>query len=196
MHRMGYIGEVKSFISELMQYNITPEQLSDCMLNESFSPALSAKLKDVQIMYQKFVDFLRSGSFSSGEENSSHVQSCHITTEELLHVLAEVAEQSAILRDSVIVLDEFTGFTPVQLELLKTIMPICDEIWVSLTIDENENFYHCRGAQELFSMPKKTIKALMELAKDTNMEVLEPTIIHGGDKKRFLSFFLCFFLAI
>jgi ATP-dependent helicase/nuclease subunit B len=39
--------------------------------------------------------------------------------------------------------------------------------------------------QELFDMPKKTIKALMELAKDTHVEVLEPEVIHGGDTKRF-----------
>ena len=27
MHRMGYIGEIESFISELMQYNISPEEI-------------------------------------------------------------------------------------------------------------------------------------------------------------------------
>ena len=176
MHRMGYIGEVKSFISELMQYNITPEQLDVCIQNETLSSSLTAKLKDIQVMYKSFVDFLDSASSS---------QSRHITTEELLHVLAEVADQSAILKDSVIVLDEFTGFTPVQMELLKKLMPICDEIWVSLTIDEKENFYHSTGMQELFDMPKKTIRALMELAKDTHVEVLEPEVIHGGDTKRF-----------
>ena len=29
MNRMGYIGEVKSMISELVQYRISPEQLVD-----------------------------------------------------------------------------------------------------------------------------------------------------------------------
>ena len=170
MHRMGYIGEVKSFISELMQYNITPEQLDTCIQKETLSPTLTTKLKDIQVMYQSFVEYLGSK---------------HITSEELLSVLSDVADRSAILRDSVIVLDEFTGFTPVQMELLKKLMPICAEIWVSLTIDEKENFYHSKGMQELFDMPKKTIKALMELAKENHMEVLEPEVIHGGDTKRF-----------
>lgn len=170
MHRMGYIGEVKSFISELMQYNITPQQLEDCLAEDKFSPILSGKLKDVHVMYQGFVDFLK-----------GH----YITAEELLHVLADVAGESAILKDSVMILDEFTGFTPVQVELLRRLMPICEEIWVSLTIDAKEKFYHSKGMQELFDMPKRTIRTLMELAQQTHTEVAEPIVITGGDKKRF-----------
>ena len=170
MHRMGYIGEVKSLISELMQYNIAPEQLEECIKDEKLSPVLTAKLKDVHVMYLEFRKFLE-GSY--------------ITAEELLHVLAGVAEESAILKNSVLVLDEFTGFTPVQVELLRKLMPICSEIWVSLTIDEKENFFHSKGMQELFDMPKKTIRVLSDLAQKTHTEILEPIVISGGDKKRF-----------
>lgn len=170
IHRMGYIGEVKSFISELMQYNVSPEQLEECIEDSRISPVLAAKLKDIYVMYQGFREFLE-GSF--------------ITAEELLHVLASVAEESQILRDSILVLDEFTGFTPVQVQLLKELMPICDEIWVSLTIDEKENFFRSKGMQELFDMPKKTIRTLSELAQQTHTEIVEPVVISGGDKKRF-----------
>ncbi len=170
MHRMGYIGEVKSFISELMQYNISPDELAGYMNDELFSTVLSAKLKDVHVMYEGFTEFLK-----------GH----YITAEELLHVLISMAEESQILKDSVLVLDEFTGFTPVQVELLRKLMPICNEIWVSLTIDEKENFFHSKGVQELFDMPKKTIRVLMELAQQTHTEVLDPVVITGGEKKRF-----------
>ena len=170
MHRMGYIGEVKSFISELMQYNITPEQLEDCMNAEGFSPVLRGKLKDIHVMYKGFSDYLK-GSF--------------ITAEELLHVLIKAADNSEILKNSVLVLDEFTGFTPVQVELLRKLMGICNEIWVALTIDEKENFFHSKGMQELFDMPKKTIRTLMDLAKQTGTEVLDPVVITGGEQKRF-----------
>ena len=170
MHRMGYIGEVKSLISELMQYNIAPEQLEECIYDEKLSPVLTSKLKDVHVMYQEFQKFLEGN---------------YITAEELLHVLAGVAEESVILKNSVLVLDEFTGFTPVQVELLQKLMPICSEIWVSLTIDEKENFFHSNGMQELFDMPKKAIRTLTDLAQRTHTEILEPVVISGGDKKRF-----------
>lgn len=170
MHRMGYIGEVKSFISELMQYNIRPAQLENVIAEGKFGTSLSAKLKDVSVMYQAFTEYL-SGNY--------------ITQEELLHVLISVAKDSKILKDSVLVLDEFTGFTPVQVELLRTLMPICSEIMVSLTIEAKEDFFHSKGIQELFDMPKKTIRTLMELARDTQTEVLEPVVLTGGENKRF-----------
>lgn len=170
MHRMGYISEVKSFISEMMQYNISPQQLQDVLQERDFSQALSGKLQDVQVMYQGFVDFLQ-GHF--------------ITNEELLHVLMQVAEDSEILKDSVLVLDEFTGFTPVQVELLRKLFNICEDVWVALTIDAKEDFYHSKGMQELFDMPKKTIQVLRKLAEETHTEVLEPVVLRDGNQKRF-----------
>ena len=183
MHRMGYIGEVKSFISELMQYNISPEQLEDCTKDERLSAILRGKLKDVYVMYQGFTSYLRTGSFSNVNEEQETKK--YITTEEILHVLSNFAADSVILKDAVLVLDEFTGFTPVQVELLRKLMPLCEEIWVSLTIDEKENFYHSKGMQELFDMPKKTIRVLMDLARQTHTEILDPVVITGGEKKRF-----------
>ncbi len=170
MHRMGYIGEVKSFISELMQYNVSPSQLEETIERGVFGSTLMHKLKDISVMYQAFTEYLRGN---------------YITQEELLHVLISLAKESKILRDSVLVLDEFTGFTPVQVELLRTLMPICSEIVVSLTIDKKEDFFHSKGVHELFDMPKKTIRILMDLAQQTHTEVMEPIVITGGDKKRF-----------
>ena len=170
MHRMGYISEVKSFISEMMQYNISPQQLEESMKDPRFSPILSGKLQDVHVMYQGFVDFLQ-GHF--------------ITNEELLHVLIQVAAESQVLKDSVLVLDEFTGFTPVQIDLLRRLMTICDDIWVALTIDVKEDLYHSKGMQELFDMPKKTIRVLLDLAEETHTPVPEPVLLKDGDKKRF-----------
>ena len=179
MHRMGYIGEVKSFISELMQYNVSPEQLEEVIEKGQFGSLLTAKLQDISVMYQAFTDYLKGN---------------YITQEELLHVLIRMAKDSKILSDSVLVLDEFTGFTPVQVELLRTLMPICKDIWVSLTIDAKENFFHSKGMQELFDMPKKTIRTLMDLAQQTKTEVLEPVVITGGEKKRFKDAPALFFL--
>ena len=179
MHRMGYIGEVKSFISELMQYNVSPNQLEEAIEKGQFGTSLTSKLQDISVMYQAFTDYLKGN---------------YITQEELLHVLIRMAKDSKILENSVLVLDEFTGFTPVQVELLRTLMPICSDIWVSLTIDAKENFFHSRGVQELFDMPKKTVRTLMDLAQQTHTEVLEPVVITGGEKKRFKDAPALFFL--
>lgn len=43
-----------------------------------------------------------------------YLQDNYITSEEILTVFADVAERSNILKDSILYLDGFTGFTPVQ----------------------------------------------------------------------------------
>ncbi len=170
MNRMGYVGEMKSLISELVQYNITPEQLDDYIAGGGLPPLFAAKLRDVVTMYRGFQEFLRG--------------SC-ITAEELLHVLRDLAADSAILRDSVMVFDEFTGFTPVQNTLLKELLAVADQIRVSLTIDAGEDFYHGRGEEELFYLTKKTIRSLMRMAEELRVEVKEPVVLDGSGQKRF-----------
>lgn len=170
LSRMGYIGEVKSLISELVQYNVSPKQLLALTEREDLSPVLLAKLRDIVTMYQAFTDFMR-GSY--------------VTAEEILNVLKEVAPDSDILRDSVIVFDEFTGFTPIQNDLLLELLKITDTMYVTLTIDAREDFYHSSGSEELFDMSKKTIAALMKMAHDIHVEVLEPIVLSDSRKKRF-----------
>ena len=171
MNRMGYVGEVKSFISELVQYNVTPQQL-EAMANRNDIPSvLAAKLKDIVVMYQAFQDFME-GSY--------------ITAEEILNVLKGVAAQSQLLQGSVIVFDEFTGFTPIQNELLKELFRVAERILIPLTIDRREDFYHSRGSEELFDMSKKTISSLSRMASELHVPVLEPVVLEESDKRRFI----------
>ena len=171
MNRMGYVGEVKSFISELVQYNVTPQQL-EAMANRNDIPSvLAAKLKDIVVMYQAFQDFME-GSY--------------ITAEEILNVLKGVAAQSQLLQGSVIVFDEFTGFTPIQNELLKELFLVAERILIPLTIDRREDFYHSRGSEELFDMSKKTISSLSRMASELHVPVLEPVVLEESDKRRFI----------
>ena len=170
MNRMGYIGEVKSLISEFMQYNITWEQLEKITQKNGISPVLSAKLRDISVMYRAFETFMK-GSY--------------ITDEEILSVLASMAKDSEILRDSVLVFDEFTGFTPVQNQLMQELLQVADRILITLTMDAREDFYHSMGSEELFDMSKKTIHVLSKMADGLHIPVLEPIVLADSDKKRF-----------
>jgi ATP-dependent helicase/nuclease subunit B len=171
MSRMGYIGEVKSLISELVQYNISPEQLEDYSRRGDISPAFAAKLCDIVTMYRGFEDYMR-GSF--------------VTAEEILNVLIALADESELLRDSVIVFDEFTGFTPIQNRLLQKILPVAESIRVILTIDSREDFYRCAGNHELFYLSKKTIASLSRMAQEMQVEILDPVVLGDSANRRFL----------
>lgn len=165
MNKMGYVGEVKSLISELSQYNITPDVLQEFLSCADISETLRMKLQDVLALYQGFREFLE-GKF--------------ITSEEILTLLCEVAEESAIIRGSVIVFDEFTGFTPIQNRLVAKLLTVAERLMVSVTMDYREDFYHSRGNHELFAMSKKTVKTLLDMADELHVQVEEPVVLQKG----------------
>lgn len=170
MNKMGYVDEVKSFISELAQYNIEPKDLEAFLQKEEINETLRLKLQDILVMYQGFREYLE-GRF--------------ITSEEVLSLLCDVAEESSIIKNSVIVFDEFTGFTPIQNKLIKRLMPLTEKMIFSITMDIREDFYHCRGQQELFAMSKKTVELLLKMAEEITIPVLDPIVLEGAEEKRY-----------
>ncbi len=178
MTKMGYIGEVKSLISELAQYNVTPSQLSEAA-EKLPEGSFSYKLSDVLTMYQGFLDFLE-GRF--------------VTAEEVLELLIDVADQSEILKNSVIIFDGFTGFTPIQDQLIRKLFRMAEDIYVTVTIDTRENFYHCMGIHELFAMSKKMIKSLQEMADGLHVKVEKPILLEHTKNSRFHESEALFFL--
>ncbi len=162
MNNKGYVGEVKSLLSELTQYNITPEELETFLSDETLGEALKLKMGDVLTMYRGFREYL---------------EGKYITSEEVLSLLCEVAGESKLMKDSVIVFDEFTGFTPIQNRLLRELLGIADKIVVSVTMDTREDFYHARGVHELFAMSKETVEVLVKMAGELKVPVEDPVIL-------------------
>lgn len=176
--KMGYISEMKSLISELAQYNVTPEDLEK-VCEKLPAGNFSMKLKDVLIMYQGFLDFL---------------EDKFVTQEEILELLIDAADDSKLLRNSILVFDGFTGFTPIQKKLFRKLLGLAGEIYVTVTIDERESFYRCTGSHELFAMSKKMISSLTKMAGDCHVEILEPAVISPGKNSRFKKGNALFFL--
>ena len=109
MKKPGYLDEVKSLISEFMQYEVGEQELERMKEDASDRALLQMKLQDVTVLYQAFRDYLR-----------EH----YMTPEEVLEVLAKEIVFSEKLRGSVLVLDGFTGFTPVQMKVVKELLAV------------------------------------------------------------------------
>ena len=105
----GFINELKSLLSEFYQYNISPDDFHRMMDISEKKPILKAKLQDIKTIYQGFADFMKER---------------YITAEEILLVLSKLIDQSEWLKNSVIYLDGFTGFTPCQNEILAKMMSL------------------------------------------------------------------------
>ncbi len=171
LHKMGYIDEIKSFLTELAQYRIAPELLSEMAKEERVSPLLAAKLADIRLLYEAFLREIQGG---------------YLLAEEVVEYLAELVHESKLFDDTVLIFDGFTGFTPVQQTFLSEAFPVVRDIYVALTIDAGEDFYGRMDVEQLFFLPKKTIRVLLKLAQETGVTVAAPVILNDGDKRRFV----------
>lgn len=150
--KTGYIHEVKSAISEFMQYGIGLKELEELTEFSRKRGQLYHKLKDLQVIYAGFLEF---------------IQDRFLTVEESLSVLASLVPRSKLMQGSVVVFDGFTGFTPVQNRVIERLLETAREVIVTVTMAP-EDFLGNQGGgqQELFSMSKRMIASLEKLAKN------------------------------
>ena len=170
LKKTGYINEIKSLISELTQYAVSEEELERFTESSKKRPHLYWKLRDLQVLYKAFHVYLADQ---------------YITAEELLEVLCQVVERSEMIQRSIIVLDGFTGFTPIQNKLMQKLMQYAKKVMVTVTIDSREDPYRVQGEHQLFSLSKKTISTLMKLAKESGTAVEEAMVIRPSGRSRF-----------
>ena len=152
IHYPGMIGEIKSVISEFMQYGIGVEELSAMrrFAGDNGQGALKARLDDLQTLYAAFL---------KGKKER------YITSEEKLDLLAEAIPSSDLVRRSVFVLDGFTGFTPVQYRVLAALIRCSRDVIIALTLGNDggptiEKVHDSRspgGEEALFYLTRKTV---------------------------------------
>ncbi len=168
--RMGTIGELKSVISELMQYGISPEELEAFGDKLAEGATLQLKLRDIVSIYRDFLS-----SFSRGQ----------VTAERVLEALIPVLDQSKRLKDAVFVFDGYTGFTPVQMKLLQALMGQAKEIYVTVTLDVREDIFGEARIEDLFYMSHKMVNRLRLAAREVGYPVASPICIPSGENSRF-----------
>lgn len=159
LHKIGYIHEIKSAISEFMQYGIGNKELEQLTAYAKSRGALYYKLKDLGVLYQAFQNYIK-----------DHF----ITTEETLDRLRQALPKSEIIRNSVIAFDGFTGFTPIQNRVIQELLRLTKWVIVTITIDERENPYLLDQEQKLFHLSKKTVADIKKLAQEIQVPEEKP----------------------
>ncbi len=164
IHKPGMISEVKSILSEFMQYGIDDTKLAEM---EDFAGnrgqgALKARLGDLRILFD---------AFQKGKADR------FITGEETMDLLAQAIPKSALVRDSVFVLDGFTGFTPIQYKVLVELIRYSKEVVISLTCSDDGSASMeqvCEtlsaGSEEaLFYLSRKTVRDIVLRAAEEGL---------------------------
>lgn len=170
LKKQGYISEVKSVISEFTQYGIGFDELDEFMQTLSPKSLLYYKLQDIRKVYEGFEEYLADR---------------YITKEELLDVLSGEVRDSALLKNSVIALDGFTGFTPVQNNLLGELLRTCIKVMVTVEMDGRENPFRYDGSYQLFALSKQMVTGLVKIAQEQRIEIEEEVCLYGKPVFRF-----------
>lgn len=157
----GFVSELKSVISEMLQYDISVDKLLDINKNVDNNSLLGMKLDDISLIYGGFKEFIKNN---------------YITSEEILDLMCRKVTESSKIRGSVIAFDGFTGFTPVQYRLMAILLDMCKEVKVALTIDISEHVNINEGIESLFYMTKDTVAHLNRICDEGHINVDKVTV--------------------
>ncbi|MCD8224424.1 MAG: PD-(D/E)XK nuclease family protein [Clostridiales bacterium] len=151
LSQTGFINQLKTTISEFCQYGITPQILRE-LAPRAATPLSRQKLDDLAEVFQYFEDYI-----------AGH----YITSEEVLDVLCRRLPESQLIRGSVIALDGYAGFMPVQYRLIELFLTCAREVYVTVTADPRVNVYRPAGMQELFAMSSQMVCRLTKLSENS-----------------------------
>jgi len=157
MNNAGWSGEVKSVISEFMQYNVTPDDIEDYR-KRCNNEVLRSKLSDLKLLYEVFL---------------KECEERYITKEEMLDLFIERLPLSQKVAKSILIFDGFTGFTPIQIKAIVALLKHSEDVIITLPFDNdiNENPSHITAGNYLFDLTKRNMADLMRECDKNMIEV-------------------------
>lgn len=169
LDKPGFIDEVKSLMSELYQYDLGHGKIAtiaDALKkNNEEDTLLGKKIADMSVIFDAFLNKL-------GKQ--------YIVAEEITELLADCIDDSMLIKNSVIVMDGFTGFTPIQYRVIEKLLYNSRKVYGVFTIDKT--FYNKKTVKEheLFHLTRKTMTRLKEKAISHKVEICDDIFIEGS----------------
>jgi len=168
--KAGFIDNIKSLISEFMQYDISDDFIKEQVNNREVDSLLKIKLEDIYKLKTGFEDYIAGKYF---------------TNEQILDILNENIVNSELLRNSIILFDGYTGFTPIQNRIVSNLMKVADEIRFSITLGRGVDPDSRLSESDLFFVSSKMILQINEMAKKGNIKRLPDINLNTGSVYRF-----------
>jgi len=150
----GFVGEVKSLLSEFVRYEVTAEALSEAS-GKIRDSLLSDKLRELAAVYGWF------------RERCGETQ---ITEDDIYNAMCPLVRESKRLAGSTLYFDGYTGFTPTQYNLIRELMGVCRDLVITITVDPEE-IQDGGGRTECFRMSRETYDTMRRIAESLGMSV-------------------------
>ncbi len=156
----GFVNSCMEMISELKQYNISPDDLLNASKNSS-NDLLSAKMYDLHQIYDLYLK-QTSDTYSDAED--------------VLQMLYTNLEKYDIFNDYHIIFDEFSSFIPKEYDIIKKLIEKCKSVHITLCIDESIE------GENLFAPPINTANKLIDICKKNHFDYIGVDRVGISDK--------------
>lgn len=151
-------------INEFKQHGITVEHLKE-EIEKTEDKYLKSKLEDMNLIYKGF-------------ENQIHGK--YIDETDLLSLLAENLDKTNMFNDTEFYIDEFSGFTKQEYDIIKKLIQIGKR--VNITICSDSLYAGTNPETDIYYSNKLTIAKLFKLAQELD---IKPTEISLEETYRF-----------
>ncbi|MDO4938986.1 MAG: exodeoxyribonuclease V subunit gamma [Lachnospiraceae bacterium] len=153
----GFVDNLKSMISELYLYGISSEDIAGSI--DLVDGQLRNKMHDLNIIYSAFKDAIRDK---------------YVTLEEIPDILAANIHKSDFIKNAYIVLDGFTGFTPVQYRIIENFLCYAREVVITVSIGEDRE-------SDIFDMSREMIDRIIDIASKNGVNHGRDTVLGTED---------------
>ncbi len=165
----GFLENISKTISEFFQYNVSPQTLEKISEKLNKKPNLCEKMKDVSLIYKEYINYL------SKE---------YISTDETLDLLSNKIKDSNLIKNSEIWIDEFNGFTPQELKVIKELFKYAKQINITFCSDSEKTDFKNLNSYDCFYETKNTINKLNTFVREANVVFLPHTFLKENIRQR------------
>ena len=175
--RYGTAERLANTITELQQHSKMPdevEKLIERLKSSSVSELTCSKLSDINLIYKQYLAFVE-GNFLNGDSQ------LNLARESVIH--------TPFLKDCLLWVDGFAGFTTSEMLLLAELLKVCASAKIALCLDPAVTYRGTGPAAigndtaGIFEPTEKTYTELLSLIKSLNLKIEKPVIL--AESKRF-----------
>ena len=147
-------------ITEFKKHNIDVNLLKD-KIEVCENKLLKLKLEDIEKIYNDYQEA---------------IEKSFVDEEDMLSILANNISKTDMFDESIIYLDDFAGFIPQEYSIIEEILKKAKRVTIAICSDEIE--FKDKNTNDIFYENKKTIKKLIEHAKNANVSIEEEVCLN------------------
>lgn len=143
-------------ITEMKKHGISLEKLKNETENLE-DKYLKTKLEDIKLIYENF---------------ENQISEKYIEETDLLTILSKNIKNVDFIKNSIIYIDEFSGFTSQEYEVIKELIKYAKQVNITMCIDELD--FNTNPDIDIFYSNKKTLRKIMNLVNQEKLKLEEP----------------------